>query len=298
MKNQCMVNYLVFRVAMLFLAVSLSSCVGRPGILPENLALTKKISIISVTMPKVADISRETNRQVLQASLNYARERIAADLQHVRSWKIVEPSGAKPAKMLRAFGAVSDDELRSRFPQGEGPVLARKAFDLERTRWKEQHVGAEHLPVVPRSALVADQGNGRGDLQIRPFLLDQAGKLCAALGVDAVMLLYIDAAITHPRANAFIVKENRTDGMLQMALSLVMVDRAGQIIADLGQPALDDRAASRDLLPLYLGTGRDAVKPGNIDLGDPRKKVAQAFRSMIDETSSDMAIQFKGAAGN
>jgi hypothetical protein len=129
------------------------------------------------------------------------------------------------------------------------------------------------------------------------MMLDQAGKLCASLGVDAVVFVHIHAAVGHPREKTFIVRENRTDGALSLAQSLVMVDRSGRIIADLGPPEHEKRVRTRDLLPLYLGSGRDAVRQENIDLGDSRKKIAQALLSLIEETSADMAALFGKEAG-
>lgn len=278
------------------LAASLSGCFSKMNVSYEDLAVTEKIAIVSIAMPKIADTSRDTNRQILQTSLNYARERVVQNLQRVRSWSVVEPAGAKAKKAVRAFGTLSDDELRAGLPPGAGSGDLRKEVDQERSRWMDQYLGAEPFPAVPRSALIPESWSGKDGGRVQAILLDQARKLCAALDVDAVVFVHIEAAITHPRGSAFLVKENRTDGMLQMAQSLVMVHRTGKIIADLGEPELDRRAANRDLLPLYLGSGRDAVKAANIDLGDPREKVSQALRSIIDETAADMAARFKRLA--
>jgi hypothetical protein len=83
-----------------------------------------------------------------------------------------------------------------------------------------------------------------------------------------------------------------------MAATLVVVDRTGRIIVDLGEARPGDPARTRDLLPLYRGAGRDSVKDENIDLGDPKKKVAQAFSGLIEETTAELMEAFKKAAGN
>jgi hypothetical protein len=115
--------------------------------------------------------------------------------------------------------------------------------------------------------------------------------------VDAIAFVHLRASITHPRAGTFIVTDNRTDGMLRMAATLVIVDRTGRVIADMGWPPLDDSARTRDLLPVYKGAGRDFVKEEFIDLADPKKKAAQAFSSLIEETVADLMLRFKTAAG-
>ncbi|HEY6010014.1 MAG TPA: hypothetical protein VIX18_00985, partial [Nitrospirota bacterium] len=69
-----------------------------------------------------------------------------------------------------------------------------------------------------------------------------------------------------------------------------------RIIADTGPPENEKRVRTRDLLPVYLGAGKDAVRRENIDLGDSRKKIAQAFRSLVEETSADLDVLFRQAA--
>ncbi|MDH4164448.1 MAG: hypothetical protein OEW15_17430 [Nitrospirota bacterium] len=248
-------------------------------------------------MPKIADVSREANKAVLQAAVNQAQERISKEMRGIPSWTIVDLQGTKATRALRSFGAVSEDDARAVYPVGEGPSLAKQTLERERARWKDSYLGAEQLPVVPRSAFVHDPGEGKPDYPVQPLMLEQAARLCQALGVDAVLIVQIGADVDHPRENTFMVKENRTDGTVRMAQTLTMVDRSGRIIADLGPAELDGRSAFRDMLPIYVGAGRDAVKPENIDLGDPKKKTVQAFRSLIEETSSDMTAQFRKDAG-
>jgi hypothetical protein len=129
-------------------------------------------------------------------------------------------------------------------------------------------------------------------------MLQQAGKLCTALDADAVAFVQFQATIDHPRPATFIVTDGRTDGALTMAATLVVVDRTGRIIVDLGQARPGDPGRTRDLLPLYKGAGKDAIKDENIDLSDPKKKVSQAFSGLIEETTADLMEAFKKAAGN
>jgi hypothetical protein len=123
-----------------------------------------------------------------------------------------------------------------------------------------------------------------------------AARLCGALNVDAVAFVHVLVSITHPRPKTFIVSGNRTDGTLRMAQTMVIVDKTGRIIVDMGWPALDEHARSRDLLPVYVGSGQDAVTPEHIDLRDPQKKIARAFSLLIDETSADMMKRLRKAA--
>jgi hypothetical protein len=163
--------------------------------------------------------------------------------------------------------------------------------------WKEAFLGAEGLPVVPRKAFLADDEGPQPEEAVRTVMLHEAGRLCAALKVDAVAFVHLRASISHPRESAFIVSDNRTDGMLSMAATMVIVDRTGRIILDRGWPRLDETAATKDLLPLYKGAGKDFVKDENIDLGDTRKKVPQAFSALTDDAIEDLTADLKTAMG-
>jgi hypothetical protein len=78
-----------------------------------------------------------------------------------------------------------------------------------------------------------------------------------------------------------------------MAQTIVIVDKRGEIIVDMGSPSLDKNAKTKDLLPLYIGSGEDAIKEDNIDLADPQKKIQKAIFSLIDKTASEMIKNLK-----
>jgi hypothetical protein len=80
-----------------------------------------------------------------------------------------------------------------------------------------------------------------------------------------------------------------------MAQTIGIVDKRGEIIVDMGLPSLGKSAKTRDLLPLYIGSGEDAIKEDNIDLTDPQNKIQKAIFSLIDETSSEMIKNLKKA---
>jgi len=273
----------------------LSGCMGGAIVKKDGIAGTDRIAIVSVVMPRIADTARESNRTALQAFVERALARVQADLKSVRGWTIVDPAEYKGSPAIMSFGVVSDEELAALFPsEGErkaaGVVIAR-----ELSQWKGAFIGAKALPIVPRSALVRGQGEKSALAMVPPVMQKHAARLCRVLNVDAVAFVHVLASITHPRPKTFIVSGNRTDGTLHVAQTMVIVDKTGLIIVDMGWPALDEHARYRDLLPLYAGSGQDAVKQENIDLGDPRNKIAQAFSSLIDETAADMIKGLKKA---
>ena len=263
----------------------------------QGLDAANRIAVVSVVMPRVADISRQQNRAVLQASVNRALERVLAGLAGVHSWSVLDPVKERQGKVVQAFGMVSDADLAALFPRAEERVRVTGLVSQELSRWKEAFLGAEGLPVVPRRAFASDDEGPQPDSAVQQVMLAEAGRLCATLKVDAVAFFHLRASITHPRESAFIVTDGRTDGMLRMAATMVLVDKTGRIIVDRGWPRLDDTARTRDLLPVYRGAGKDFVKEENIDLADPRKKVALAFNALADEAVADLLAELKAAAG-
>ena len=263
----------------------------------QGLEATGKIAVVSVVMPRVADISRESNRTVLQASANRALESVTKGLAGLHSWTVLDPVKDKKGKTLQAFGKVTDADLAALFPAPEERSRVAAAVAQALSQWKDAFLGAEGLPVIPRRAFLADDDGPQPEGAVQTVMLQEAGKLCEVLTVDAVAFVNLRATISHPRESAFIVSDNRTDGMLRMAATMVIVDKTGRIIVDRGWPRLDETSRSKDLLPLYKGAGKDFVKEENIDLGDTRKKVAHAFNALTDEAVADMIADLKAAAG-
>ncbi len=274
----------------------LTGCMGGAMVKKDGIAGTERIAVVSVVMPRIAGTSRESNRAALQAFVERALARVQADLKTVHNWTIVDPANYKGTQAAVSFGSVSEEEYAAEFPSSEERKTAKETISRELTQWKENFIGAKALPIVPHSAWVRGQGGERALAMLPTVMQKHAAGLCSALNVDAVAFVHVLASVTHPRPKTFIVSGNRTDGALHMAQTMVIVDKTGQIIVDMGWPTLDEHARSRDLLPLYLGSGQDAVKQENIELSDPKNKIAQAFSSLIDETAADMINGLKKAA--
>jgi hypothetical protein len=244
-------------------------------------------------MPRVSGAEREAERRVLQAAADHAAAQVRAGLAEVRPWEVLDATAIGGGKALQSFGKISPKDLDALFPQEEERSRARDAVGRELTVWRERFIGAEGLLVIPREALTPEADSAQMDPAVRSVLLQQAGALCHALNVDAVAFAHIRYAVSHPRENAFIVTDERTDGMLSMSAALVIVDKTGRTIVDMGPRLVDERSPSRDMLPLYRGAGKDAVLASNIDLADPKKKVQRAFTLLIDETVADLIAGLK-----
>jgi hypothetical protein len=244
-------------------------------------------------MPRVADTSREANRKILQAAVDHAAAQARAGLAGIRPWQVLDAATIDRGKAVLSFGNVSHQDLSALFPDVNEQKRVREAMAAQMKLWQERFIAPAGLPIIPREAFVPDEEELGNDQAISKVLLDQAGKLCGALQVDAVAIVQVRCAVTHPREKAFIVTDERTDGMLALSATLMVVDKTGTIIIDMGIRPINEQSPSRDLLPLYRGAGREAVMAGSIDLADPKKKVSQAFSALIDAAVADLMASLK-----
>ncbi len=266
----------------------LSGCMAGAMIKKNSIAETGRIAVVSVVFSRVADTARDGNRVALQSFAEKALDRVKTGLKSVHNWIVIDTSGYKGGKTVLSIVAVSDEEISSMFPSGGEHKTSRRIINRELARWKTDFIGVRGLPIVPRSALVQAKNDKTALAQIPPVMQEHAAKLCRELNVDAVAFVHVLARIDHPRPKTFIVSNNRTDGAIHVVQTIVIVDKKGEIIADMGMPELDNHARMRDLLPLYAGKGEAAVKQENIDLGDPQNKIVTAFSALIDESADDM----------
>jgi competence protein ComGC len=274
----------------------LISCLSTGMVKKDRIVETGRIAIVSVVMPRIADTTVDHNRTALQACVQRALGRVHADLKSVRNWTVVDPAEYKGFTSVLSLSKVPNEEIAARFPSPEERRRAKEVIASELSQWKRSFIGAKALPVVPRSGLVPNQRDNSALAIIPSALRKRAGKLCHVLNVDAVAFVDVVASITHQNADKFHVKDNRTDGAIHMAQTIVIVDKRGEIIVDMGSPSLGKSSKIRDLLPLYIGSGEDAIEEDNIDLADPQSKIQKAIFSLIDETASDMVKNLKKAA--
>jgi hypothetical protein len=273
----------------------LTACLVTGMVRKDRIVDTGRIAIVSVVMPRVADTTRDNNRAAQQAYVQRALGRVQTDLKSVRKWTVVDPSAYKGFTSVLSISKVPNEEIAAQFTSSEERKRAKEVIASELAQWKRGFIGAKSLPVVPRSGLVPVQGDSSALAIIPATLLKRAGKLCRVLNVDAVAFIDVVATITHQKTDSFHVKDNRTDGAIHMAQTIVIVDKQGEIIVDMGPPALGKSAKTRDLLPLYVGSGEDAIKEDNIDLTDPQKNIQKAIFSLIDETAAEMIKNLKNA---
>ena len=235
----------------------LTGCMGGAMVKKDSIAETDRIAIVSVVMPRIADTARESNRAALQTVVERALVRVQADLKTVRNWTVVDPAVYK--------GGLQCHVLRRGFRRRDrSPVpLGRRAKDGK----GDDRAGAVAVETSPSSArkpfrsfLVRHwcriKGEKSGLAMIPPLMQKHAARLCSALNVDAVAFVHVLASITHPRPKTFIVSGNRTDGAIHAAQTMVIVDKTGRIIVDMGWPSLDKEPDPGICSPFTRARGR------------------------------------------
>ncbi len=295
-KGEFAMKKIIGRLACAGLVIMVGACLGTGVVKKDRVAETGKIAIVSVVMPRIADTTRDNNRTALKAYAQRVLAQVQVDLKSVQHWTVVDPASYRGFTSVLSISTIPNEEIAARFPSIEDRKRAKELIASELSQWKRSFIGARSLPIVPRAGLVSGPDAGSALAIIPVTVRKRAGKLCRVLNVDAVAFVDVAASITHQKAGKFHVKDNRTDGSIHMEQTIVIVDKRGEIIADMGSPALGNNARTRDLLPLYIGAGEDAIKEENIDLTDPQNRIQNAVFSLIDETSSLMVKHLKKAA--
>lgn len=273
----------------------LSGCMGGISVDQEGISQVQRIAVVSVALSRSGASGSEKNRAVLQEGAERALAKVSAGLKSVRPWSVLDPSSLRGNSAILSLAAPRDAELAALLPPGDRDRV-KEQLASARTAGRESLLGVKGMAAIPRSSLVGPERGRDPAALVRTVLAAQAGRLCIELQADAVAFLEIAAAVSHPRQNAFIVKDGRTDGQLRMSQTMVIIDRSGSVVADLGLPDSAERAAAEDYLPLYLGSGRNAVKEENVDLADPLGKVRKAVLSAIDASTDNMIKALAGAA--
>lgn len=281
--------------AFLALLPLLSGCMAGIAIDQEGISRVGRIAVVSVVLAGSGASKGEKNRAVLQEGAERSLARTAGDLRMVWRWSVLDPSRYRGNSSVLSLAAPDDAELTALFPDAGDRDRARTRMLADRAD-RADLVGVKGFAAIPRSALVGPETRGDPAALARTVLLAQAGRLCSEIQADAVAFVEIAVSFSHPRPNVFLVKDGRTDGQLRMAQTVVIIDRAGRVIADLGRPDLAGNAVVEDYLPLYVGSGKSAVTRENADLVDAAGKVRRAVLSASDASSEAMIKALARAA--
>lgn len=180
--------------------------------------------------------------------------------------------------------------------------------------FKASHFNAKPLGFIPY-ALLNENPSGAVEVKfvngmrqeerrdyVKTLLIESAKAACVKAGLDAVIVVYCDVIADNPKGVYVISTGNRVLGTLRLNMTMMMIDKNGEIIADLDWPSMDDLAPNRLAKPTHLVTswkGKDNKFPDKmvINLKDPHGTVFKEMKSLIAESSLNMVKTLRKELG-
>jgi hypothetical protein len=103
----------------------LTGCMGGAMVKKDGVAAAGRIAMVSVVMPRIADTSKESNRNELRSFAEEALGQVYADLKTVRNWSVVDPATYKGTATVLSMDAFSDEEIAALIPAAAERKAAR-----------------------------------------------------------------------------------------------------------------------------------------------------------------------------
>ncbi|MEI7641336.1 MAG: hypothetical protein WCJ46_07535 [bacterium] len=175
---------------------------------------------------------------------------------------------------------------------------------------KKTMLAAAYMPFLPynifndkdpntttiRIGNTANEDSGNNNL--KQMLFSNVETLCTKLNLDAMLVVYVFTQVPE-MSNVRIISKDRVLGDLKLDMTLLIINRHGEIVADLGRPAMDDLAPNKRFMPVHLITSMAGkmVKTSVIELKDSEGKVFKNFCQLSLEASSKMITELRKTLG-
>jgi hypothetical protein len=213
-------------------------------------------------------------------------------------------SGDFMTALKTGLRAAADASAINNDPAG----TAQKRLDEYRTRL----TCAAGLPFIPYGVInnvqpgatvsyVNGVRQGGGNEGLKQMMIEEAKAVCAKTRLDAVILVYVDTAADTPKGVYLITGGNRVAGTIRLNMTMLMISKKGEVIADLDWPSMDDLAPMKLAQPASIVTqwytpGK-SVKQTAIDLKDPSGVVLNAYKELTVDSTGRMVNNLKKAIG-
>jgi|GEM_PF-2428848 len=219
-----------------------------------------------------------------------------------------ESTGDFMAALKQGLQAAAEaNEIRS-----NPAAAAQKRIDA----YKSTLTGARGLPFVPYHLINNNEAGttsvkyvngvkqGGANEGLKSMMLEQAKAVCAKTKLDAVILVFVDTAADHPKGVYVITDSDRVLGTLRLNMTMVMIDKNGEILYDMDWPSMDDLAPMKLAHPSYRVTKWNennsrhrTVAAMETDLKDPRGDVLLNYKEMAVDASNRMVETFRKDLG-
>jgi hypothetical protein len=136
---------------------------------------------------------------------------------------------------------------------------------------------------------------------LKTSLIEQVKTVCYRTKLDAMILVYVETKADPPKGVYVITGGNRVLGTIRLNMTMIMIDKNGETITDLGWPSMDDLAPLKMVIPASIAAkwSRDnkMVLATAIDLKDPGGVVLNAFKELVADSSGRMTNDLRKAIG-
>jgi hypothetical protein len=211
------------------------------------------------------------------------------------------------AALLSGGGAASADEKQKAIDS----VCLSGQRDLDAKR--EDFVVTSGLPFIPYGVINNEDPNvtevryvngvrqGSKTDYLKTMVIEEIKTFCVKSRLDAVIIVLVQTQADPPKGVYVISGGNRVLGTVRLNMTMLMVDKNGEIIADMGWPSMDDLAPLKMVIPASIVTkwssNGKGVMATQIDLKDPQGSVLNAFKELVVESSEKMTDSLRQELG-
>lgn len=248
--------------------------------------------------PALSDFNQVATSKIFHAVLE----------EMAQSGELPPADAANAMRYMKARLTGNKAELAQIAEDSIGPAAQQLAAILDQKR--ASYVAARGLAFVPYIVLRPDNGQsntvairaGNNQRQspeerLRDVELRAIGKLTQALGLDAMAVVYSRTAI-QATVGANVYVNGRGLDTVRMGPTVLLVNRDGKVVVDLGFSSLDQLPYSRMSVPVYriVNPGAPlAQRQHALDLNDPERKVPSALADLSQESADGLIADVQKA---
>lgn len=233
-------------------------------------------------------------------ALKYIKENPAGMTQDGSS--STETTGDFMAALKAGLQAAADAAAMQQDPAG----AAQKIID----KGKEDAVGASGLPFIPYGILNNEtQGTvryvngvkqGGPNEGLKQMMLEEAKAVCAKTRLDAVMVVYGEA-VAEPPKGVRVITGDRVVGTLKFDMTMMIINKNGEIIADFNWPVMDDLAPLKLARPTHKAVTWKTIGNKNwpdkieVNLADEKGVLLKDLKELADISADHLANKLADA---
>lgn len=225
-----------------------------------------------------------------------------------------EPNFAAGAAMVGATDAASALKAYMSGGQMDNNTAMAKFSELFQKKidsHKEVLVGAAGMPFLPYSIFTDVNDNSikttvsYGNAQpkdeeavFKDVIKADVAAVCKKLGLDAMAMVFVYTEVPGI-GNLHVISNGRIMGRIKMDMTMLLIDKNGDIVADLGMRVMDDLAPSKMALPTHkiLSYNGKMVGKAEADLKDPKGEIQKAMTELTAVSAKRMVADFRKAIG-